>query len=138
MQRFDSGIDFILALILIIVAIVCALAAINVVVTAASTTSSLLFAIISVMGVLLPIWLLTATYYLVDDTTLKVKSGPFSWTIKLAEITDAKPSNNPISSPALSFNRLEISHSNGKKLLVSPKDQQAFIKALQKSPPAAL
>lgn len=131
MQRFDSGIDFLPAFILTIAAIVCALAAINVV-TAATTTSYLLFAIISIMGVLLPVWLLTATYYLVDGTTLKIKSGPFRWSIKLAEITAVKPSNSPLSSPALSFDRLEIHYANGKQLLVSPKDKQAFISALQR------
>ncbi|MGP9799587.1 PH domain-containing protein [Rheinheimera sp. NSM] len=130
MQRFDSKKDFLLVFILIAVAIVCTLAAVNVITTSAS--SYLLFAIISIMGVLLPLWLLTSTYYLVDGTMLKVKSGPFRWTIQLSEIAGVKPSDNPISSPALSLDRLEISYANGKKLLVSPKDQPAFINALQR------
>ena len=132
MQRFDSKKDFLLAFILIAIAIVCTLAALDALPSTTDAGAYLLFAVIGIMGVVLPLWLLTSTYYLVDDATLQVKSGPFRWSVKLAEITAVKPSNSPLASPALSFDRLEIHYTNGKQLLVSPKDKQAFISALQR------
>ena len=138
MQRFDSKIDILLAIILVSCALVCLLAALKLLSGPGSAMPYLLFIIIVTVGTILPLWLLAATYYLVDDSVLKIISGPFRWQIKLADIHNITPSDSPLSGPALSFDRLAIHYASGKQLLVSPKDQQAFIEALQKSAPAAL
>lgn len=78
----------------------------------------------------LPVWLLLSTYYLVEADTLKVRSGPFSWSILLNEIKIVKPSRSVLSSPALSLNRLEIQYGQGQTILVSPKDIQGFQSAI--------
>ena len=78
----------------------------------------------------LPIWLLLSTYYVVEAGTLKVRSGPFSWSIPLSEIKSVKPSHSVLSSPALSLHRLEIRYGRGQTILVSPKDIGGFQSAI--------
>jgi len=78
----------------------------------------------------LPVWLLLSTYYLVEAGTLKVRSGPFSWSIPLNEINSIRPSRSILSSPALSLHRLEIQYGRGQTILVSPKDIKGFQNAI--------
>jgi len=78
----------------------------------------------------LPVWLLLSTYYLVEADTLKVRSGPFSWSILLNEINTVKPSRSVLSSPALSLDRLELQYGRGQTILVSPKDIEGFQSAI--------
>jgi hypothetical protein len=81
----------------------------------------------------LPVWLMFGTYYYVGQDILRIRSGPFTWTIALDTITDIRPSRAPWSSPALSMDRLAIHYGNGKRMLVSPADKAGFLKAI--SPP---
>ena len=78
----------------------------------------------------LPIWVFLATFYLVEQGWLIVRSGPFVWRIRLDEITSVKPTHSLLSGPALSLNRLEICYDNGNILMVSPRDQVGFIRAI--------
>ena len=80
----------------------------------------------------LPVWLLFSTSYRVDAESLLVKSGPFSWAIPLAEVQSVVPSRSPVSSPALSLDRLEIRYGSGKSILVSPVDREAFLEAVDR------
>jgi hypothetical protein len=80
----------------------------------------------------LPLWLLFSTSYRVDTQSLFVRSGPFSWTIPLAEIRSVEPSRSLISSPALSLDRLEIRYGNGKSILVSPADRENFLETVNR------
>lgn len=80
----------------------------------------------------LPLWLLFTTSYRVDAQSLSVKSGPFSWTIPLAEIQSVEPSRSSISSPALSLDRLRIRYGNGKSILVSPADRENFLEIVKR------
>ena len=79
----------------------------------------------------LPVWLLVSTFYTIGDEELLIRSGPFNWTIKLADIRKIESSRSVLSSPALSLDRLKIEYEPGKVILVSPKDKEAFVKALQ-------
>lgn len=78
----------------------------------------------------LVLWMMLATYYRVDGETLSVRSGPFHWTIPLAQIRSVKPSRSPLSSPALSLDRIEITYGADRSLMVSPKDRQGFLAAI--------
>lgn len=89
-------------------------------------------AAIIILSLGVPVWLLFATYYRTDADSLYVRSGPFSWTIPLAEIESVKPSRAAWSSPALSLDRLDIRYSGGRRILVSPQDRDAFINAVSK------
>jgi len=87
------------------------------------------------VGVVLPVSLLFSTSYTLDGTTLLVRSSFFTWRIPVAEITGLERTNDPLSSPALSFDRLRISYGNGQSLMISPRDQTAFLEALLKLAP---
>lgn len=76
-------------------------------------------------------WLLVSTHYSVDSRILKVVSGPFRWKIPLEEITSIEQTRNPLSSPALSLDRLRITWGpRNRRIMVSPADQRGFVRAL--------
>lgn len=83
--------------------------------------------LVAAVGVGLPAWLLLSTRYTLDASRLLVQSGPFKWTIALADIKNITPSNNPLSSPALSLDRLRIEYGKGRALMISPKDKAQFL-----------
>lgn len=72
------------------------------------------------------IWMFTGTFYVVTETELLVRSGPFRWSIPLRHIQEVHPTRNPLSSPALSLDRLGIRHAGG-YLMISPEDKRAFL-----------
>lgn len=80
--------------------------------------------------VILVIWLpVFNTYYVVENNTLIIKSLVFRWKINMNDITQIEPTHNPLSSPALSLDRLKISYmKNGRiaKVMISPKDKEGF------------
>lgn len=83
------------------------------------------------LGLGLPIWVLASTDYAIIGDRLHVRSGPFHWKIEIATIRSVTPTSNPLSSPALSLDRLELLHSGGKRMRVSPTDKEGFIAALR-------
>ncbi len=87
-------------------------------------------AVLVVFVFALPIWLLWSTRYIVTDDLLAVRSGPFFWNIPREDIHSLAPSRSPLSSPALSLERIEISYGDDKVLLVSPDDRRGFAAAL--------
>ena len=83
------------------------------------------------IGAGLPTWLLTTTYYRIDGDTLFVSSGPVRLRIPIREIVSITPTNNPLSSPALSLDRLRIEYGRGKSVMISPRDKEKFIRSLE-------
>jgi len=95
-----------------------------------SQTGPLVFVVIIgalVLGFFL--WLTVTTRYVVAEGELIVRSGPSKWVIPLDSIESVTETNNPMSSPALSLDRLEIRHANG-SILISPNDKAEFLAAL--------
>lgn len=76
------------------------------------------------------IWVLTSTYYLFDGAELRVRCGPLRWQIPLDQIHNVEPTRNPMSSAALSLDRLRIDYGRGKFVLVSPADKAGFLREL--------
>ena len=79
-------------------------------------------------------WPLWSTRYVVDNGILTIKSLWLSWKIPLSEIQSIQPTDHSIIAPALSLKRLRIDYTDAgvqKFILVSPKDQTAFIQVLQ-------
>jgi Bacterial PH domain len=72
-------------------------------------------------------WTLLGTYYVIDATSLVVRSGPFHWTISLREIRSVRSTRDVRSGPALSFDRLRIEFGRGRVLLISPRAKDAFL-----------
>lgn len=97
--------------------------------TSPSTWITVAFSLLLTLG--LPLWLFLTTDYRVENGLCHVRSGPFRWTITLDSITSITPTRNPLSSPALSLDRLQIRYDSNKTILLSPKNQAAFIAALE-------
>ena len=82
-------------------------------------------------GAGIPIWLALSTHYTLTDQALVVRSGPARWCIPLAEIKSIRPTRDPVSSPALSIDRLEIQYGAYKSLMISPREQAEFLRELE-------
>ena len=74
------------------------------------------------------IHLFSNTYYTISGNTLHVKSGfMVNRTINIAAIRKIEETNNMISSPATSLDRLEIFYSKYESIIISPKNKADFI-----------
>lgn len=67
--------------------------------------------------------------YGLDDTHLIVRHGVCRRRIPLAEISDVCPTRNPLSSPALSLDRLRVQFGQGffKVVMISPAERSQFL-----------
>jgi hypothetical protein len=132
---FRSKIDWWLLVVLIIAA-----AGSIIVVISMAITQSLVVALLTLPlllpTVVLPVWLLAATNYTIRAEDLHVRSGPFAWRIPLHEIRSVSRTRNPLSSPALSLDRLRIEYGKGRSIMISPKDKENFLNELRKRVPA--
>jgi hypothetical protein len=100
--------------------------------------AGLVLAFVAPLSLGLMIWTVFGTFYTLDDARLKVRGGPFCWQIELEEIRSVTPTRSPLSSPALSMDRLRIDYGQGRSLMVSPRDREAFVRDLLKRRDAAL
>ncbi len=71
------------------------------------------------------------TKYTLENDQLIVQSGFLNWSIQVKDITSIESTHNPISSPALALDRLQVNYKN-KRVLISPKEKNQFINALKK------
>ncbi|MGR3764415.1 PH domain-containing protein [Rossellomorea sp. NS-SX7] len=92
-----------------------------------------LFVTVPVMAMI--IWLIAATYYEINGEVLKVAAGPIRYKIHIHTIRAVEASNNPISSPALSLDRLKITYNQRNTVFISPKEKQEFINEILKINP---
>ncbi len=129
-KRFKSKVDrwiFVLLIVVIIVQIVAvgsaALQARDPIVT-----TGLIFLMIAVVGLM--VWLLLGTHYTVDRGVIKIVSGPFRWKVPIDQITSVTASKSPLSSPALSLDRIYIRYGKWRRIMVSPVDKAGFLKAI--------
>jgi hypothetical protein len=88
------------------------------------------FAIVPLMATGLSLWLLIDTWYCVTDTELIVHCGPFRSSVLISSIRAVRPTRTVLSAPALSLDRLEVTHAGG-ALIISPADKAGFIRALK-------
>ncbi|NJM96026.1 MAG: PH domain-containing protein [Phormidesmis sp. RL_2_1] len=88
--------------------------------------------------VIIPTWLLVATYYRVDSAILRIQAGPFFWSVPLDQIRSVTPTRSwlgsPLFSAALSVNRLKIDYGRERFVFVSPKNRAAFMEAIGHQP----
>jgi membrane protein YdbS with pleckstrin-like domain len=87
--------------------------------------------LIAAVGIGFPVWLLLSTYYTLEPRKLVVRSGPFKWRIPLADIAGITPTSNPLSSPALSLDRLRIDYASGNTLMISPRNKEQFLREIE-------
>ncbi|MDD3762969.1 MAG: PH domain-containing protein [Nevskiales bacterium] len=129
-QTYKSKVDTWLGVVLVGVMVGC-LVAFFVSVRSGDAAAVLAALPILVIGAGLPGWLLASTHYTLGDTTLSVRSGPLRWEVPIRAIRDITPTSSPLSSPALSLDRLRIDYGQGRSVMISPKDKRRFIQALE-------
>jgi hypothetical protein len=70
--------------------------------------------------------------YGLDDTHLVVRFGLCRHRVPLADISEVRPTHNPLSAPSLSLDRLQVQYGTGvfKAVLISPTDRNLFLDEL--------
>lgn len=83
------------------------------------------------------IWnMFRSTYYIITAEELIIKCGIFyKLVIKITDIRKISESNDLISSPALSIDRLEILYNRFDTILISPKKKYEFLQSIEKLKP---
>ncbi|TDQ78094.1 PH domain-containing protein [Sphingobacterium yanglingense] len=72
------------------------------------------------------------TRYTIEENTLKIRSGIFyKKDLAIDSIRKIVETNNMISSPAASLDRLELFYNSFDSVLISPKDKAGFIRTIQ-------
>ena len=87
-------------------------------------------ALVLLLLVGLPAWIFTSTNYTFTSNELAIRCGPFSWKIPFRDITVVERTNSRRSGPALSMDRLQITYGQGKSILISPENKEAFLREL--------
>lgn len=82
------------------------------------------------------VYLLVSTRYTLTPQELLIESGPIRKRVLLSSIVSITPSRNPISSPALSLDRLEIRYGTYDSVLISPAYTAGFLATLRQFNPA--
>ncbi len=71
------------------------------------------------------------TSYTIENGQLKIKLGFLLFrSIDVKDIKEISKTDNILSSPAPSFDRIEIKHGNFKSVIISPKNKLSFAKDL--------
>jgi hypothetical protein len=71
------------------------------------------------------------TEYTIDEKKLNIKCGFFKYKpIDIKEIKEISKSSSVMSSPAASFDRIEIKYGKFEEMIISPKDKFEFAKYL--------
>jgi membrane protein YdbS with pleckstrin-like domain len=130
--RFSSKVDSWLVPVMVLAMAGLLAALIGVLVTPNPWPVRALVAAVSVAVVLLLFAVFRGTHYTITEQELRIVSGPFRWTVPIDEITAVAPSRNPLSSPALSLDRLKISYGKRKFVLISPSDKAGFMRAMER------
>lgn len=129
-KRFKSKVDRWIQILLIVV-IVTEIWAIGTAAMQAGDplfTTGMIVLAIAIVGLL--VWLLVGTHYTVDRGILKIVSGPFRWKVPLDQITAVEATKSPLSSPALSLDRMRIRYGKRRRIMISPADKAGFLKAI--------
>ena len=92
------------------------------------TTTGIILGSLAVLAFLLSVLLNTS--YTVERGVLKARSGPLCWKVPVDQIQSVEMTRSPLSSPALSLDRLRIRYGKGRFILVSPADKFGFLRAI--------
>ena len=132
-KRFKSKIDrwllYLLIAVMVFEVVVMSAAAMQV--DSPLEATVLIIAALVIVGLLGS--MLIGTHYTVDGNTLRIACGPFRWKVPVDAIESVEPTRNPLSSPALSLDRLRIQYGK-RRILVSPADKAGFLKAIGQGP----
>lgn len=120
---FKSKVDIWMAIIFILIPI-------SMIYGVITEPSAILLLITALIIVLLCI-LFFGTKYVIEEDELIVYGGIYKKRIQIRQIRSLRPSKNPLSAPAMSIDRIEITFDpHIQVILVSPKDKELFVKKL--------
>ena len=129
-KRFSSKVDWWL-LVILMASVLLVIVGLGVTINQAPNATHAAVAVSVVLLILALIGsVLFRTYYQVDGNNLRIVSGPFHWNVPIDQISSVERTRNPLSSPALSLDRLRIRYAGKKSIMISPADRQRFMKAL--------
>ena len=129
-QVYKSKIDLWLGAVLWVAIVLCFIPLLSAI--PSGTPGEILMAVITMLvGAGIPLWLIANTRYILSDTDLLIKSGPFRWRLALGDIHNISPTRNPFSSPALSLDRLKIDYGHYQSVMISPKNKTEFLQDLE-------
>jgi len=95
---------------------------------------SVVHVVIFALPMVLLAWMILTTQYTVTETDLQLRCLFSRRSIPLRSIQRLRPSRNPLAAPALSLDRIEITHAGG-VALVSPRDRHGFVRAIVERSP---
>ena len=128
-KRFKSKIDrwllYLLIAVMIFEVVVMSIAATRV--NSAGEATILIVAALAIVALIGS--MLIGTHYTVEGDTLRIACGPFRKKVPIDAIESVEPTRNPLSSPALSLDRLLIRYGS-RRIMVSPADKAGFLKAV--------
>ncbi len=77
----------------------------------------------------LMLWTLYGTRYLLTDSGLKIRSGPFRWWVPYTSIEHVAPTRSALAGPACSMDRLQVvCGGSSLGLMISPEHKYDFLK----------
>ena len=130
MKRFRSKVDLWILVVLIFALVVQAYVAFTVLLGPAPASAKYTMLATTVLVFFLIGSILMRTHYTITDEQLKIVCGPIWRNISLDSIRRISETRNPLSSPALSLDRLKIEYGNLRSVMISPDDKKAFMKAI--------
>jgi hypothetical protein len=80
-------------------------------------------------------WMWYGTYYIIDNETLTVISGPLRWRVPIHEINFIRLDQKTIGGtwkPTLSWDSIEIRYRKSKSIFITPDNQEKFLSDLKK------
>lgn len=97
----------------------------------AITEPDIVIIVVTIALIALLATLFFGTKYVIQGDELIVHGGITKTKIHIAQIHSLRPSKNPLSAPAMSIDRIEITYDPDMQVtLVSPKDKELFVKGL--------
>jgi hypothetical protein len=103
-------------------------------VVAGGRTAALIGGIAWLVLILVFVLLVFPMRYTLRDDHLEIRAGQLRFRIRYTDITQATPTRNPLSAPALSLDRLKIDYRNARGrmrwTLISPEPKADFLMAL--------
>lgn len=90
--------------------------------------ASLIFLLFITLVFFIIIYFLYSTVYIIQEKQLIIKIGFYSYKpISISAIKEIRKTNNIISSPAPSLDRIEIIYGSNKSIIISPENKEKFM-----------
>ena len=129
-KRFPSKVDLWIRILLILIVVLEFYVLARTFAEGTTMTTRYIVVSATVLVVALVLSLLFRTHYTISGDNLRIVSGPFFRNISISSISSVEATRSPISSPALSLDRIRIRYGNRRSVMVSPEDKSGFLKAI--------